>query len=321
MGSPALPGVLVGAALLTLAACSAQRGSPDDSDAKSSPSDNGAAIASETTPRRIVSLAPSLTDLLFRLGVGDQIVGVTRYCDSPAAARALPKIGGVVDPSFEAIIALRPTLVMAIEGNASAPILAKLAGLGVGTLAIRSYDLPETYAGMMAVGRRVGRLQRAAQMVSDMKSRIAAIAARTRNRGALKVLVAYGHRPLVVAGPGSFADELLALLEVTNVAADAKVSYPKYSFEAVLQAAPDVIIDAYMGEDQQGDDAVQKFWTAYSTVPAVRSGRVHWAGKAGILQPGPRLVEGVDWLARTLFPTGPASAASATSQHDTGGRR
>lgn len=251
---------------------------------------------------RIVSLAPGLTDLLFRLGVGDAVVGVTRYCESPPEAKTRPKIGGVLDPSFEAILALKPTLVVGIEGPAAGPLLTRLEELGVSGVAVSMYDLEQTYAAMRVIGEAVGRAEEAARLTADLGVALDAVEARLRGAKRPRVMLVYGHKPLVVAGPGSFGHQLIEMAGGNNVAADAPMAYPRYGFEEVVRHAPDVILDAYMGADAPDEATALAFWQPYAVTPAVKHGRVYHAARPELLQPGPRLGEGLAWLARTLHP-------------------
>ncbi len=259
----------------------------------------GGSPPTDATPQRVVSLAPSVTEVLFRLGAGERVVGVTRYCDHPPEAKLRPKIGGFADPNLEAILALRPDLVVAPENPASGPVLARLASLGVRTLAVKPDDLAGVEATVRAVGGAVGRAQAAEALVAELHASLAAAAARVRPGAKPRVLFVYGHRPLVAAGPGSFGDDMLRRAGAENVVGAARVAYPKLTIEDVLRLRPEVVLDASMGE---GEGDVASFWARWPEVPAVATSRVHAADQPGLMQPGLRVGEGLAWLVGVLHP-------------------
>jgi iron complex transport system substrate-binding protein len=248
-------------------------------------------------PQRIVSMAPNVTELLFALGAGDRVVGVTRYCDRPPEVLKLPKIGGFADPDLEAILALRPDLVVAPANPVSEPVLRRLGEVGVATLAVKADDLAGIDATVRAVGVAVGRGEEGERLVAKLHADLgAAITGATDRRP--RVLFVYDRRPIVAAGPGTFADELVRRAGGVNVAADARVAYPKYDIEDVLRLAPDVVLDASMaGEDES---AIRAFWSRWAELPAVKAGRVFRADQPGLLQPGLHVAEGLAWLVGTL---------------------
>lgn len=254
--------------------------------------------APATPGRRIVSLAPNVTEMLFRVGAGPEVVGVTRYCERPPEAKALPKIGGFADPNLEAILALRPDLVVAPENPVSGPVVARLSALGISTLVVRADDLGGIDAALQAIGTAVGRGEAGALAAAELRAGLEAAAQPVPAGAGPRVLFVYGHRPLVAAGPGTFADELIRRAGARNAAAEARVAYPKYALEDVLRLAPEVILDASMGEEG-GQDA-RAFWGRWPEVPAVASGRVFRAEHPGLVQPGVRVAEGLSWLVDTL---------------------
>jgi iron complex transport system substrate-binding protein len=259
----------------------------------------GAAPPAEGPAQRIVSLAPSVTEVLFALGAGDRVVGVTRYCDHPPEAKKLPKIGGFADPNLEAILALRPDLVVAADNPVSQPVLARLGALGVKTLAVKPDDLAGVESTVRAVAAALGRGEEAERLVGGLRASLDQAAARVPPGPRPRVLFVYGHRPLVVAGPGSFADDMLRRAGAENVAGDARVPYPKLAIEDVLRLRPEVILDASMGE---GEGDVLGFWARWPELPAVAASRVVRAEQPGLMQPGLRVGDGLAWLVRTLHP-------------------
>lgn len=242
------------------------------------------------TPARIVSLAPSLTSMLFRLGLGPQVVGVTRFCDDPPAATALPKIGGFADPNLEAILALKPDLVVAVESPPSAQVLARAAALGVATLAVRQDSLETTFEAAIRLGEATGKAAFAAAFVAEAKAALPGLAPMANGLRGRRAVFVYGRAPLVVAGPGSYGDEVLALFGAINVARGALHPWPKYTAEELVRAAPEIILDASAAMGSAEPDF-------FTRLPGLGGVRVEGVTHPGLLQPGPRSVEGLRDLA------------------------
>jgi iron complex transport system substrate-binding protein len=241
-------------------------------------------------PTRIVSLAPALTSLLFRLGLGPQVVGVTRYCDDPPEAATRPKIGGFADPDLEAILALKPDLIVGVESPPAAQVLARAAALGVRGLAVRQDSLAASFEAALRLGAATAREAEAAALVADARAALPGVAATAVGLRGRRALFVYGRGPLVVAGPGSFGDELLGLLGAVNVAGNARQAWPKWTAEELVRGAPEVILDASaaMGGAEPG---------FFERLPGLSGVRVEPVTHPGLLQPGPRSVEGLRALA------------------------
>lgn len=251
-------------------------------------------------PRRIVTTAPSATELVFALGAGDRVVGVSRYDDYPPAVEALPKVGGIADPSVEAIVALRPDLVIGVASAGSRGGLERLAGLGVPVLAVPASSLSDVFVSARAVGAALGdgAPDRALALERDITRDLArlAVAAR-RGPAAARVAIVYGWKPLVLAGSTSFAGAIAALLGATNIAPPGGTAYPQVSMEQLVAARPDIIVDLSGASDERYAP-----WAGFRTIPAVRDGRVHALRTSALMRPGPRLVEGAKALAAVLGP-------------------
>lgn len=253
---------------------------------------------------RVVSLAPNLTEILFALGAGDRVVGVTRYDDYPKAVESIPKVGGFLDPSLEAIMGLRPDLVVCVPNSGNRKRMETLIRLHVPVFVLPAHSLADVYAAIFELGRLLHREERARLLVDDMRTRINAVAVRSRLRKKPKVLMVYGHNPLVVAGPGSFADELMSLAGAENVLSGEGVRYPSLPLEMVIKLSPEVIIDASSSATgaSVGLAQVERFWGRLKVVPAVKTGRVHLFDSALWFRPGPRLAEGLERLEALLHP-------------------
>jgi iron complex transport system substrate-binding protein len=248
------------------------------------------ASAPASAPQRIVSLAPALTSMLFRLGLGPRVVGVTRYCDDPPEAATRPHVGGFADADPEAILALKPDLVVAVQSPAMAGLFTRLEGFGVRTLAVQQDSLTATWAAFEAVGRATGKTDEATAAVAAARAALPVSAAKAAGLKGKRVLFVYGRAPLVVAGPGSFGDELLTMLGAVNAAAAFQRPWPKLTAEEVVTARPDVILDAAAAMEGEAPG----FFTG---LPGLSGVQVVAVTHPGLMQPGVRVVEGLSWLA------------------------
>ena len=256
-------------------------------------------------PARIVSLAPNLTEIVFALGAGDRLVGVTRFCDTPLEAKALPKIGGFIDPDMEAILAREPDLILGMKSG-DAKILTTFKTQNLPYLFLDMPHIDATYKGILAVGRALGREAAATELVAQMRAQVhqAAVTAGARSSTAgahgPKVLFAIAHAPLIVAGPKTFGHELLQLAGATNLAAPSPTAYPTWDMERVLALDPDVILDATM--NPEAPQEAEAFWKAQPSLKAVKTNRVILLQDPMYLRPGPRLGKALKALVDQLYP-------------------
>ena len=242
--------------------------------------------------RRVVTLAPSLTDAVLALGAQEVLVGVSRFDERPEV-RALPRVGGFVDPSVEAVAALKPDLVLVQPSPGNRGPVEALAGLGLSVLALRLSSVDDVVAALRATAAALGRPQRGDALVQALRASQQTVRERARGLKPVRVLFAYGFEPLVVAGPGSFADELLRDAGATNVAADAGRAYPVWSVERALGTRPDVVLDASDGV--AGRETLQ-------ALPGLREARWVRLPSAALLHPGPALGQGLEELFFALHP-------------------
>ncbi len=246
--------------------------------------------------RRVVTLAPSLTEMVLTLGAGSTLVGVSRF-DAAKEVEKLPRVGGFVDPSVEAVVALKPDLVLVQPGPGNQRPVEKMAELGVPVLLLPLHSVADVLAGMREVGRALGREKEADAVISSIEATRTRIREAAKKLPAPRVLFAYGFEPLVVAGPGSFANELLKDAGGINVAADGGSAYPVYSVERAVRARPDVVVDA--ADVDVGKDKVR-------ALPGLSGARWVEVPSLALLQPGPSLGRGLEELFRLLHPEGAA---------------
>ncbi len=254
-------------------------------------------------PRRIVSLAPVLTESLFALELGDRVVGVTRYCDRPAAATRLPQVGGYVDPQLEAILTLRPDLVVAMPSFGQRQVLDRLRERGVPVLVAFADSIGEIRDLLRGLGEVTGSQRRARYLVTRLNQQLRAITSSVAEiTERPRAVVVFQVEPLVVAGPGTFAEEALELAGAVPAAPRGAPAWPTWSLETLLAVAPDVLVTA------EGPDAAKRLRARLVGLGAAGSKIVVSAPAHPILmRPGPSLYEDVAVLARLL------AAASTTS--------
>ena len=236
---------------------------------------------------RVVSLAPSITETIFALDGEDRLVAVSSFCDYPEEAKKLPRAGDYLHPAVETIVSLRPDVVIGVPTPGNQPAIETLRGLGLNVVVVGEDTIADAWQAMRTIGAWVGKAEAAESLVREVSARIDRVKARAAELPRRRVLFVVGHDPLVVAGSGLFIDELIGVAGGENVGVVAGLPWPRLSLEAVVAAAPDVIIDGAMGSE--AGSSLLEYWKPYSSVPAVRDGRVRPHRSASLLRPGPRL--------------------------------
>ncbi len=250
-------------------------------------------------PRRVVTLAPSLTEMVFALGAGHRVVGVSRYSNYPSAAQELPKVGSYVQPDLEKIVALKPDLCLAVKDGNPRDAVEKLERLGIPVYAVNPRSLDEVMETLSALGDVLGAWAEARSVVDGMRRRIRAVEARVAGvRHRPRVFFQIGVSPIVSVGSETFAHELITRAGGLN-AAEGPEPYPRFSLEQVMGLRPDVIVVSSM-EREQVFEQVRRDWLRWPGIPAVASGRIHMVPSDLFDRPGPRLVEGLEMLAAIL---------------------
>jgi iron complex transport system substrate-binding protein len=281
---------------------------PDDTASEASPTPDGLQIFKSpslpSSPSRIVSLAPNVTEILFALGAGDRLVGATRYCDYPQAANDVPRVGGMLDPDFEAILAARPELVTGVMDGSDRRLVARLDQANIPYVFFKMDTIEDTAAGILAIGRHIGLAEEGDRVSTELDRALNAVSSRSKSAVAAggqspTVLLVYDHQPVVVAGPGTFGHELIALSGARNALADDARAYPVLDIEMVLRLNPDVIVDATLS---RSDDEVARFWAQYPTLEAVKADRVARFGDPVLMRPGPRLAKALELISAAVAP-------------------
>ncbi len=265
--------------------------------------------AGGSQPRRIVSLSPSATEVLFALGLGDRVVGVSRYCQYPPEARAKAQVGGYLDPNYEAILALRPDLVVLRGENER--FVKSFRDLGLSLLTVNHDSVEGILDSMTSIGRRCGVEDKARQQVAEIQAQMHRITERTARLDRPRVIVVVERtlgsgkiQNVYVTGSNGFINRMIVLAGGKNACTDASAGFPVVSGEGIVRMNPQVIIDM-VARDRQGElsaGTILRDWRQLPDVDAVRGGRVYLVDDDFAFIPGPRFILLVEKLARLIHP-------------------
>uniref|UniRef100_A0A832A371 Cobalamin-binding protein n=1 Tax=Desulfacinum infernum TaxID=35837 RepID=A0A832A371_9BACT len=252
-------------------------------------------------PRRVITLAPSLTEMVFALGAGHRVVGVSRYSNFPPQVQDLPKVGSYVQPDVEKIVALTPDLCLAVKDGNPREVVEKLERLGIAVYAVNPKNLQEVMETLTALGDVLQAQEEARKVRDRMERRLEEVDRRLRGvERRPRVFFQIGVTPIVSVGTETFAQELIHRAGGVNVAAGPE-PYPRFSVEQVLALRPDVIVVSSM-EREQVFETVRAEWMRWRGIPAVAFERIHLVPSDLFDRPGPRLADGLELLARILHP-------------------
>jgi len=257
--------------------------------------DLGRLVAINGTPQRIISLAPSNTEILFALGLGDRVVGVTDYCDYPPEALNKTKVGGYANPDIEKIVALNPDLVLVAYGTPM-DVINTMVGLGLTVFGIKTTDLDDLLNDIRRVGEITDKEVEAQALTSEMASRIQAVTNQTEElEQRPKVFYIVWNDPLWTAGSGTFIHELIEKAGGVNICQNI-TGYTTISIEDVLARDPEIIITSELSYDWALNA------TELASTNASKTGRIFTCDDNLVQRPGPRLVEGLEWFAHYIQP-------------------
>jgi iron complex transport system substrate-binding protein len=252
-------------------------------------------------PERVVSLAPSITEIVFALGEGHRLKGVTQHCDFPPEAGSLPKIGSYVHPDLERIVALKPDLCLGTRDGNPREVAEQLEALKIPVYAVNPKDLDTVKDTLLEIGRLLNAEKRAEILVREMREGIEKVKSRVANTEERPtVFFQIGIVPIVSVGTHTFIDELITTAGGRNLAAG-PTPYPRFSREQVVALEPEVIIITSMTRGQQFEP-VRDEWNQWGNLPAVRNHHVYIVESGLFDRPSPRLVEGLELLARLIHP-------------------
>src|SRR2546426_3857977 len=267
--------------------------------AQPSVADRAGGVSLSRPPRRIVSLAPSVTEVLFAVGLDAEVVGVTTFCDYPAQAKTKPKVGAAI-PNLEAILGLKPDLVVAGD-NIRPDVLAKLEQLKIPVFVLFAKTLEDVLGHISTIGRMVGHEPETRRLVQGLRDRLADIRRRTASVRRVRTFYVVNTDPLISVAQGSFIHHMIETAGGENVVGLAQAPYPKVSVEEVLRQDPEVILFP-VGATEGIPEAEQQFWRRWTNLSAVAHNRLHQISGELINRPGPRVIDGTELMARYLHP-------------------
>ncbi len=261
----------------------------------------GRTVTFPAHPQRVISLAPSITEIVFAIDRGACLKGATLYSDYPEAAQTLSKVGSYVHLDLEKIVALEPDLCIAVKDGNPKQTADRLSSLGIPVYAVNPVDLDSVISTVKLIGSLLNAEARAAQVVNDMETRVRrveSLVATTTVRP--RVFFQIGISPIVSAGRDTFIHGLIERAGGINLAADA-VAYPRFSREQFLGLAPEIIIITSMARAEVFE-RVKKEWESWPGLPAVKNNQVHIVDSNLLDRPTPRMVDGLELLVRLIHP-------------------
>jgi iron complex transport system substrate-binding protein len=285
---------------LFLSACSTRRNSTANDDSFHQITDEaGRNIKVPARVTRFISLAPSITEIIYAIGAGDGLVGRTTFCNYPPEAAKVEAVGDTLKPSIERIIALRPQVVFVSTASQLEAFTSELDAHNIAVYVTNSPDLDGVFRSIERISDLLGRRPQADELLKQLRARVATVEARVKPQPPVRVFYQVSDEPLYTIGRDAFITDLIKRAGGISVTADVPGAWPKYSAESALAAQPDAIIlptGGSMGE------ANSKVAAALKRSPAVAHGRVYKVNEDHLSRPGPRSVDGLEALARALHP-------------------
>jgi iron complex transport system substrate-binding protein len=257
-------------------------------------------------PRRIVSLVPAITEMLFAIGAGPQVVAVSSYDEFPPEVKALPKVGALLDPDTERVLALRPEMVI-VYGSQS-QLQTQLERVGLRTFSYRHGGIATTLNSIRELGTATGHRQESDRLASSLQARLDAVRARVKGLRQPRTALVFDRQPgtlreIYASGGTGFLHEMLEIAGGSNIFADVSRESVQPSLETLLARAPDVILEVRATGLIEGSKGPERDpWSAPSSIPAVKNRRVHLLTGDYLVVPGPRLAMATEAFARTLHP-------------------
>jgi iron complex transport system substrate-binding protein len=264
--------------------------------------DMGRGVTINEAPQRIVSHVPSITEMLFALGLGDKVVGVSDYCNYPEEAQSKPSVGNYFNPSIENIVALEPDLVLT-DGHSDN--IQQLDGLGITFMVLDPKDIDGVFEDLELLGKVTGTESEAAEIIDSMQDSIADVLARVEGAPRPKVMYIIDATDLTLpwtAGPGSFVDALITMAGGENIAAQAQGAWIQLSIEEIVNADPDIIILPLTHGTAFTPREVLEEHSAWQGTTAVKEGNIFYIDADLVDRSGPRIVQGLEEIARIIHP-------------------
>ena len=263
--------------------------------------ETGRSVNITSTPQRIVSLAPSITETLYALNLDNKIAGVTTFCDWPVAARKKPQIGGFSNPSIEKIVSLKPDLVIATADGNRKDTVQQLERLGLPVYVINPSNINGFLRSILHIGEITNREKDARKLVEKNKKRLNNISAQVGHKKKPRIFFQLGLEPVFTVGRGTLINEIIELAGGINVAGHDTARYPIYSAEGIIGASPEIIVFAPMVNDNNFA-AVKKFWQKFGELPAVKDNKIYPINADLINRASPRIFDAVEIMAHIFHP-------------------
>ena len=252
--------------------------------------------------KRIISLAPNVTEILFSLGLDEEVVGVSIHCNYPEKVKDRVRVGSYISIDFERIVSLKPDLIIATGAGNTRDMIDRLERLGFPSYVIFPRKFDDVLESLKHLGQVVGREKEASSIIVSMKNRKERVLELTQRLPRPKVFLQIGEAPVVTVGKGSFADDLIRLSGGENIAGKEKEMYPRLGREEILKRSPEVILISSM--NPKGDyERILHEWDRWQMIPAVKHGRIHLINSDLVDRPSPRIVEGLEEMARLIHPS------------------
>ena len=265
---------------------------------------NSESAQSTGRAERIVSLAPSLTEILFALGLDEEIVGVTFFSDYPPAAAKKPKVGSFWKPNIEAVVAARPDLVITLGFGQHKSIADRLNRIGYDCLTVNIEKVNDLFRVIGQIGVALSMQRRADKLAGDIKNKLQALSDMVGKEEKVKVLWVVQRQPLRVAGTDTFVNEMIELAGGENAIGPTLHKYPPIGAEKVIASRAEVIIEPEMGREDLNAQLREalKYWSKFENLPAVANDRIYVIRGDTVSRLGPRLHDGTETIARCLRP-------------------
>jgi len=261
----------------------------------------GRSVRIPTSPKRIIPLAPSITEILFALGLQEEIAGVTNFCDYPEGALKKPKIGGFVNPSIEKIVSVKPDLIIAIRDGNREETVQRLQDLGFSVFWVS----PKGFDGVMEtiknIGEIAGRRDESIRITKDMARKKEHILFLTKSLSRPKVFFQMGCDPIITVGRETLADDLIRLAGGKSISENESVNYPVYSIETVIFKAPEIIIMSSMEAKKNHLNLVRR-WQNWKSIPAVKRNAIYVIDSNLVDRPSPRIIDGLERMGHLIHP-------------------
>ena len=284
--------------LALFSACT-PRGTANQGPSREITDDAGRRVSIPVKVDRVISLAPNLTEIVFAVGAGDRLVGRTSYCDYPPEAKKIPAVGDTIHPNLEPIIALKPQVVLVSTASQLEVFTQQLKGQNIAVFVTDPHDLEGVFRSIEQIGEIVGEKDKANQLVQKLQERTSAVQQAVKYEPLVKVFYQASGEPLYTAGRDSFVTDLIRRAGGASVTADVPGAWPKFSNESALAARPEAVILPTGGSMGAANANVAE---ALRQSPAVLNGRVYKINDDHLARPGPRLVDGLEEMARALHP-------------------